>query len=140
MSHSRTPRSLQARLQSSLDTWLPDNRRLCAVRAWTLAGAWFLPNARDRDPAPPEPFLNQALAPYLLAACPGFPPGTAELADPACAVCSPAMGPQEQRPLWQPGSQLSLVGGTPARSISFHPGKTFEFPPEMPSGAIGAIG
>lgn len=107
------------------------------MRAWALADAWFLPNARDRDPAPPEPFLNQVLARYLVAACPGFPPGTAELEEPACAVCSPAMGPQEQRPLWHPGSQLSLVGG---RSISFHPGTTFEFPPEMPSGAIDAIG
>lgn len=64
------------------------------MRAWTLAGAWFLPNARDRDPAHPEPSLNQVLARYLVAACPGFPPGTAELAEPACAVCSPAMDPR----------------------------------------------
>lgn len=90
------------------------------MQAWTLADAWILPNARERDPAPPERFLNQVLARYLVAASPGFPPGTAERAEPACAVCSPAMGPQEQRP---------LAPGLPVVSCWRNPGQTYLVPP-----------
>lgn len=92
-------------------------------------GHWQMPGFSQmpviRDPAPPEPLRNQVLARHLVAARPGgIPSGTTELAGPACAVCSAAPDPPEQRRLSHPGSQLSLIGRTRVSLVSLRPGKT----------------
>lgn len=80
LSHSGIPRSLQARLPSSL-----------AVPTWAWADAWFLPRVGDRDPATSEQGPGLDLG-HSLTGVP-IPPRAAE---PACAVHSSQTAPRSR--------------------------------------------